>query len=630
MKRSKIVIVIIALVFICQDSFAQKIENLRVRKLNDKINIIYDLTHEKSGQQFDIKVLCSSNGGSTFDIPLTTVTGDIGKGIEGGIDKIIIWDVLADRKNLKGNDFVFKIMAIPYQIANPTDYTNDFYFELINCQKRGNQVICALRITNKGTKRDLKLVNRLARIYDYKDKRVEAKTSKLGRVSGNYEYSVPTLTFNEHQTETAVLSFNIPEGYSNRLKLFELGVEILEITYGLDYKSGNIQFKDVSLASPERPVKAELITETMTLDVGPEVKTIKDNKPPLFTFNQPELDAKKAITVSTEELILKGKVTDDHGVFEFTINGMNVNFDDDGSFESDVYLVEGENTVFVRAIDIFENAVENNYTVIYKPTQKTGQRQSGSEKEITDATLPSIEDVGPGKYYALLIGVGNYVDPEIVDLDQPETDAEKLYNTLVNNYTFEKDDIKLLKSPTREQIISEMDRLNKLITEDDNLLVFYAGHGYWDKEDEAGYWLPSDAKQANTANWIRNSTIRDYLRTIGTKHTLLIADACFSGGIFKTRKAFADAPKSIQKLYELPSRKAMTSGSLQEVPDKSVFLLYLNKRLQENTQSYISAEELFGSFKIAVLNNSPNVPQYGEIKDTGDEGGDFVFVKRLD
>lgn len=72
----------------------------------------------------------------------------------------------------------------------------------------------------------------------------------------------------------------------------------------------------------------------------------------------------------------------------------------------------------------------------------------------------------------------------------------------------------------------------------------------------------------------------------------------------------------------------MTSGTLQEVPDKSVFLLYLNKRLKENTQPYLSAEELFSSFKIAVLNNSPNVPQYGEIKDTGDEGGDFVFVKK--
>lgn len=628
MKKINILITTTILLFSSIHLYAQKLENVRVRKLNDKLNIIYDLTQEKSGQQFDIKVLCSGNGGSTFDIPLKTVSGDIGQGINGGKNKIIVWDVLADRKSLKGENFVFKIMAVPYQLANPTDYAHDFNFELTDCYKKGNQVVGVFKITNNGTKRDLKLPNRLARIYDYNNNYVEAHISKLGRISGDYRYSVPTLTFNQNQTELAVFKFNIPEGFSNRLKLLEVGGEILEITYGLDYKSGNIQFKDISLASPERPAKAEFISEAMRIDIDADIQKIKDIKPPDLSFTKPLLTDNKPITVNSEELILEGNIIDNHGVFEFTINGMDVLFTDDGKFESDVYLVEGNNTIFIRAVDIFENTVEKNYAVIYKPLKKEGQRQTKAEKESTDATLADLEAGGPGKYYALLIGVSNYSDPEIMDLDQPETDAEKLYNTLISHYTFEKEDIKLLKSPTREQIISEMDRINKLISKDDNLLVFYAGHGYWDEKDEVGYWLPSNAKQANTANWMRNSTIRDYLRTIGTKHTLLIADACFSGGIFKTRKAFADAPKSIQKLYELPSRKAMTSGTLQEVPDKSVFLLYLNKRLVENTQPYISAEELFGSFKIAVLNNSPNVPQYGEIKDTGDEGGDFVFVKK--
>jgi hypothetical protein len=85
---------------------------------------------------------------------------------------------------------------------------------------------------------------------------------------------------------------------------------------------------------------------------------------------------------------------------------------------------------------------------------------------------------------------------------------------------------------------------------------------------------------------------------------------------------------AIQKLYELPSRKAMTSGTLTEVPDKSVFLQYLTKRLIENEDKYLPSEQLFFSFKPAVLNNSINVPQFGEIKDTGDEGGDFIFVKK--
>lgn len=83
-------------------------------------------------------------------------------------------------------------------------------------------------------------------------------------------------------------------------------------------------------------------------------------------------------------------------------------------------------------------------------------------------------------------------------------------------------------------------------------------------------------------------------------------------------------------MYKLPSRKAMTSGALKTVPDESVFIKYLIKNLQNNDQPLISAEELCRSFKIAVINNSSNgqVPQYGAIGQVGDEGGDFVFVRK--
>ncbi|MCK5134493.1 MAG: hypothetical protein KAR19_01800 [Bacteroidales bacterium] len=125
-----------------------------------------------------------------------------------------------------------------------------------------------------------------------------------------------------------------------------------------------------------------------------------------------------------------------------------------------------------------------------------------------------------------------------------------------------------------------------------------------------------------------NSTLRDFIGSIQSKHTLLIADACFSGSIFKTRSAFGGDAKGIQKLHDLPSRKAMTSGALKEVPDKSVFVKYLISELIENQEKFLSSEELFGNFKTAVLNNSPNVPQYGTIQNAEDQGGDFIFVRK--
>ena len=118
------------------------------------------------------------------------------------------------------------------------------------------------------------------------------------------------------------------------------------------------------------------------------------------------------------------------------------------------------------------------------------------------------------------------------------------------------------------------------------------------------------------------------MSSINSKHTLLIADACFSGSIFQTRAAFPKSTRAVERLYNMNSRKAMTSGTLKEVPDESVFLKYLMERLEENQENYLPSEQLFYSLKPAVLNNSDNVPQFGEVKNAGDEGGDFIFVRR--
>jgi hypothetical protein len=234
--------------------------------------------------------------------------------------------------------------------------------------------------------------------------------------------------------------------------------------------------------------------------------------------------------------------------------------------------------------------------------------------------------IGGGKYYALIIGISSYDDPQINELDKPVKDAELFYNTITTKYTFEKENVKILRNATMAEIVDALDFYAKKATPADNFLIFYAGHGVWDASSEIGFWLPSDARKSSKLAWFRNSTLRDYLREIKSKHTLLISDACFGGSIFKSRSAFLDATVAINKLYELPSRKAMTSGTLTEVPDQSAFLKYMIDRLQNNFEKYLSSEQLFGKFRMAVINNSNVLPQFGVIQDVGDEGGDFIFI----
>ncbi len=241
-----------------------------------------------------------------------------------------------------------------------------------------------------------------------------------------------------------------------------------------------------------------------------------------------------------------------------------------------------------------------------------------------------IQNVNP-EYYALIIGVNNYKynDLGLNDLEHPVSDGLSLSKTLLTRYFFDRDKLFFLEDPTRSEIIQALEDLSSTITEKDNLLVFYAGHGVWDSNLRVGYWLPSDAKSNSKANWLSNSTIRDYISGIPTRHTLLISDACFSGSIFKTREVNQKLEDyGFYKVYKLNSRKAMTSGSLDTVSDESVFMRYLVRQLEANERDYLPARTLFHEIETVVINNTSNVPQYGTIQNAGDEGGDFIFIRK--
>ena len=118
------------------------------------------------------------------------------------------------------------------------------------------------------------------------------------------------------------------------------------------------------------------------------------------------------------------------------------------------------------------------------------------------------------KYYGLIIGINNYNDDSIPDLVHPIPDAEKLHQTLTSLYNFEDDNTMLLKNPTKADIIYSLDEIARRITPDDNLLIYFAGHGDfdWDSDKQMGYWLPSNASPDFIDEWISNLEVVDYLK----------------------------------------------------------------------------------------------------------------------
>ena len=344
--------------------------------------------------------------------------------------------------------------------------------------------------------------------------------------------------------------------------------------------------------------------------------------PPKITITSPDVTRSLKVVARQSRITVAGVAESIIGITEVSVNGLQAELDEKGTFSADVKLKIGQNTIVVTAIDIQGERTTNQFTL---------HRGSGKVAQVKKEDFSLEPGIPSANYHALFIAVEDYESKDIGKLDYAISDARRLRDVLVSNYTFEKENTILLENPDRRVIYKTLQGLRSKLTDKDNLLIFYAGHGYWLDDMKQGFWLPRDASGINDpSDWISNSSIRDYIKSIRAKHILLIADACFSGGMFKVRDAFPGRQVSIEKIYEQPSRKAITSGSMKTVPDRSVFLEFLEKRLKENNEMYLDTQKLFTSLRDAVINNSPihQTPLYGAIGETGDEGGDFIFIKR--
>ena len=98
-------------------------------------------------------------------------------------------------------------------------------------------------------------------------------------------------------------------------------------------------------------------------------------------------------------------------------------------------------------------------------------------------------DIDFGRYHALVIGVNDY--QYLPKLETAINDASAVADVLRQFYGFE---VTLMLNPTRGDIIRALDKLRADLTERDNLLIYYAGHGVLDVEADEGFWQPVDAE----------------------------------------------------------------------------------------------------------------------------------------
>src|SRR5262249_29615831 len=135
-----------------------------------------------------------------------------------------------------------------------------------------------------------------------------------------------------------------------------------------------------------------------------------------------------------------------------------------------------------------------------------------------------------GAYHAILIGINGY--ESFNRLKTPVNDVEDLADVLKNQYGFE--DVVLLTDktpdkPTASNILKTIRDKAQRMTDKDNLLIYYGGHGHLDELTSAGYWIPINGKTNDPATWISHDQIKALLETnkINVKNFLLVADSCY-------------------------------------------------------------------------------------------------------
>ncbi len=336
-----------------------------------------------------------------------------------------------------------------------------------------------------------------------------------------------------------------------------------------------------------------------------------DKIPPVIALYEPGGSRGLKISSAGTDVMIKGMASDPSGIQEVSVNGLPIYSKSDGNFWGSIPLKDGTNKITLIA----GNKAEQSFDIVKESPNVT-----------TNDIIP-IKDK-PGKNYALIIAAQNYSDSNIPSLENPVSDAIKLKLIFKNQYNFADDNIYSLYNPLVVDFKRKFAEIQEVIQPEDNLIIFYAGHGIWVDKDKKGYWLLSDAQPNDPNTWLSNKMVLDMIATIPSRHTLLITDACFSGSVFKTRSIDADAPVAIREMSEKISRVAITSGNDTEVPDESVFMKYLIKALSENKEKYLTAQKMFINQIIeAVMTESKTEPRYGTLELAGHVGGDFIFTK---
>jgi hypothetical protein len=442
---------------------------------------------------------------------------------------------------------------------------------------------------------------------------------------------------NEQQREEAQASFD-----GARMQLAQQRAQNEDSARLLKLMEGELREKRQELSSERSQMavlRAQLDTNpgreastafaTASLGGGLRVEILQ----PTLTVTRGSNKPAASLPPAQSSMDIVGRVVAPAGLATLSINDQPVSADGAGSFTGKVAASGDSTAVHVAALDRRGEKAVLDFVLLPAPSGSAGSSQPRSQ---VVNTLP--RGVQLGKYYALV--VGNDVYGAYPALKGAVTDANSVAALLKSRYGYE---TRLLTNANRFEMLSALNEMREQLKEEDNLLIYYAGHGEVDSAKQ-GYWLPVDAQAEQPGSWISNRAISDILTTMNAKHVLVIADSCYSGTMTRTSLATFSGGMAtdswgewVKTMVAGHSRTALTSGGVQPVADTargehSMFAGALISALTDNNQ-LLTGQRLYREIAASMALKGATaglqqVPEYSPIQFAGHEAGEFFFMPR--
>ncbi|MCB0489785.1 MAG: caspase family protein [Cyclobacteriaceae bacterium] len=238
------------------------------------------------------------------------------------------------------------------------------------------------------------------------------------------------------------------------------------------------------------------------------------------------------------------------------------------------------------------------------------------------------------KDYALIFATDKYDHWD--DLVNPINDAHSIADELKSKYGFETE---IVENPTIEDVWEKLRAYNeRKFKPQDQLLVFFAGHGQFDESFGEGYVVAKNslANDKSKTTYISHNRLRGVVNNIPCEHIFMMMDVCF-GGTFdpvlaRARSAMAleatDEELIVRKLSH-KTRKYLTSGGKEYVSDgipghHSPFAT----KLLESFKTEGGADKILTIAEIQTnMEKLKQLPRFGSF---GDDQplSDFIFIRK--